>query len=161
MFKIYLFMARFLCFIGTATVSSSKFSTALPTLLLIFGNGNIMTKAHPIIKLNKSALKSALMVLKTCHSQINLHQATMTAITVMPGSIAAYSIKPWNNTQASRPRKDEKDSLADGASCPTSNATFTPKQHNGGKCNPTTPDTNKDNPSDHQRQKKPRCGEKG
>jgi hypothetical protein len=30
-----------------------------------------------------------------------------------------------------------------------------PKQRNGGKRNPTTPNTNKDNPSGHQRQKKP------
>jgi hypothetical protein len=50
-----------------------------------FGNGNIMTKACPITKLNMSALKSALTVLKTFRSQINLHQATMTAIMVMPG----------------------------------------------------------------------------
>jgi hypothetical protein len=46
----------------------------------------------------------------------------------------------------------------DGASCPTFNTTSTPKQLNGGKCDPTTPDTNKHNPSGHQRQKKPRCG---
>jgi hypothetical protein len=84
----------------------------------------------------------------------------MTAITVMPGSVAAYTIHPWNNTQASRSRKDEKNSLADGASCPPSNATFMPKQRNGGKCNPTTPDTNKDNPFGCQRQKKPCCGVK-
>jgi hypothetical protein len=56
-----------------------------------FGNGNIMTKARPIIKLNTTALKSALMVLKTFRAQINLHQATMTAIAVMPGSVAAYN----------------------------------------------------------------------
>ncbi len=94
-----------------------------------FGNGNIMTEASPITKLNTSALKSALTVLKIFHSQINLHQATMTAITVMPGSIAAYTIHPWNNnTQASGPREDEKNSLADGASRPTSNTTFTPEQ---------------------------------
>ncbi len=80
-----------------------------------FGNGNIITKACPITKLNMSSLKSALMVLKTFCSQINLHQATMTAIRVMPGSVAAYTINPWNNTQASGPRKDEKNSLADGA----------------------------------------------
>jgi hypothetical protein len=109
---------------------------------------------------NPSALKSALMVLKTFHSQINLHQATMTAITVMPGSVTAYTINPWKNTQACGPRKDEKNSLMDGASCSTSNTTFTPKQHDGGKHNPTTPDTNKDNPSGHQRQKKPHCGVK-
>jgi hypothetical protein len=47
----------------------------------IFGNGNIMPKACPITELNTSALKSALTVLKTFCSQINLHQATMTAIT--------------------------------------------------------------------------------
>jgi hypothetical protein len=54
----------------------------------------------------------------------------MTAITVIPGSVAAYNVNPWNNTQASRLRKDDMNSLADGASRPTSNATFTPKQCN-------------------------------
>jgi hypothetical protein len=122
-----------------------------------FKNGNIMTKACPITKLNTSALKSALKVLKTFCSQINLHQATMTTIT-MPGSVAAYNVNPWNNTQASGLRKVDKNSLMDGASCPTSNATFTPKQCNGGKRDPTTPDTNKENPSGRQRQKEPRCG---
>jgi hypothetical protein len=95
-----------------------------------FGNGNIMSEARPITKLNTSALKSALTVLKIFCSQINLHQATMTATTVMPGSVTTYNVNPWNNTQASGPRKDEKNSLADGASCPTSNTTSTPKQHN-------------------------------
>jgi hypothetical protein len=118
-----------------------------------FGNGKIMTKASPITELNTSALKSALMVLKTFCSQINLHQATMNAITVMPGSVSAYNVNPWNNTQASGLRKDDKNSLEDGASRPTPNATFTPKQHNGGKRNPTTPDTNKENSSRCQRQK--------
>ncbi len=88
-------------------------------------------------------------------SQINLHQATMTAITVMPGSITAYTVNSWNNTQASGPRKNEKYSLADGSSCPTSNTTSSPEHHNGGKCDPTTPNTNGDNPPGHQRQKKP------
>jgi hypothetical protein len=126
-----------------------------------FGNGNIMTEAHPITELNTSALKRALTVLKTFCSQINLHQATMTPITVMPGSVAAYNVNPWNNTQASGLRKDDKNSLADGASPPTSNATFTPKQCNGGKRNLTTaPNTNKVNPSGHQRQKKPQHGVK-
>jgi hypothetical protein len=56
-----------------------------------------------------SALKSALTVLKTFCYQINLHQATMTTITVMPGSVTtAYTVNPWNNTQASRPRKIER-----------------------------------------------------
>ena len=53
-----------------------------------FGNGNIMTKARPVTELNTSALKSALTVLKTFCSEINQHQTTMTAITVMSGSVA-------------------------------------------------------------------------
>jgi hypothetical protein len=79
----------------------------------------------------------------------------MTAITVMPGSVTAYTVNPWNNTQASGPREDEKNSPMDGASCHTSNTTFMPKQCNGGKCNPTTRNTNKEDPSGRQRQKKP------
>ncbi len=127
-----------------------------------FGNGNIITKACPITELNTTALKSALTVLKTFCTQINLHQATMTAITVMPGSVATYkNVNPGNNTQASRLRKDDKNPLVDGASChPTSNATFMPKQRNGGKHNPTTPGMNKENPSGRQRQKKPHHGVK-
>ena len=100
------------------------------------------------------------MVLKTFCSQINLHQATMTANTVMPGSVSTYNVNPWNNTQASGLRKDDKNSLAEGASGPTSNTTFMPKQRNGGKRNPTTPDTNKDNTSGCQRQKRPHRGVK-
>jgi hypothetical protein len=121
------------------------------------GNGNIMSEACLITKLNTSTLKSALTVLKMLRYQINLHQATMTTITVMPGSVTAYTINPWNNTQASGPAKKEMNPPMDDASCLTSNTTFTPKQHNGGKRNPTTPDTNKDNPSGRQRQKKPCC----
>ncbi len=127
---------------------------------MIFGDGNIMSEACPITELNTSALKSALPVLKTFCYQINLHQATMTAIMVMPGSVTAYTINLWNNTQASGPRKDERKSLMDCASHHTSNTTFTPEQCNGGKRDPTTPDKNKDNPSGHQRQKKPPCGVK-
>jgi hypothetical protein len=119
-----------------------------------------MSETRPITEFNTSALKSALMVLKTFCYQINLHQATMTAIMVMPGSVTTYIVNPWNNTQASGPRKDERNSPTDGPSCPTSNNTFMPKHHNGGKRNPATPNTNKDNPSGRQRQKKPRRGVK-
>jgi hypothetical protein len=35
-----------------------------------------------------------------------------------------------------------------------------PEQRNGGKHSPTPPNTNEDNPSGHQRQKKPCCGVK-
>jgi hypothetical protein len=84
----------------------------------------------------------------------------MTAITVMPDSVTAYTINPWNNTQASGPKTDERNSPTDGSSHPTSNTTFTPKQRNRGNWNPTTPDTNKVNPSGRQRQKKPCWGVK-
>jgi hypothetical protein len=63
-------------------------------------------------------------------------------------------------TQARGLRKDDKNSLADGAFCPTSNTTFMPEQHNGGKHDPTTPNMNKENPSSHQKQKKPHLGVK-
>jgi hypothetical protein len=62
-----------------------------------FGNSNIMTEARPITELNTSALKSALTVLNTFCSQINFHQATMTAIRVMPGSVSAYNVNPWKH----------------------------------------------------------------
>jgi hypothetical protein len=84
----------------------------------------------------------------------------MTAITVMPGSVSAYNVNPWNKIQASGLRKEDKNSLVDCASRPTPNATFTLEQHNGGKRNPTTPNTNKENPSGHQSQKKPCHGVK-
>jgi hypothetical protein len=64
------------------------------------GNGNIMSEACPMTELNTSALVCTLTVLKTFCSQINLHQATMTTITVMPGSVTAYTVIPWNNTQS-------------------------------------------------------------
>jgi hypothetical protein len=84
----------------------------------------------------------------------------MTAITVMPGSVTAYTVIPWNNNQDSKPRKDERNFPVNGASHPISNATYTPEQRDGGNCNPTTPDKNEDNPSGHHRQKKPGRGVK-
>jgi hypothetical protein len=84
----------------------------------------------------------------------------MTAITVMPGFVSAYNVNPWNDTQASRLREDDKNSFADGESCPNPNATFTPEQGNGGKRNSTTPNTNEENHSGHQKQKKPCRGVK-
>jgi hypothetical protein len=84
----------------------------------------------------------------------------MTPITVMPGSVSAYNVNPWNNTQASGLRKDDKNSLADGASRPIPNATFMHKQCNGSKRDLTTTNMNKENPSGHQRQKKPCSGVK-
>jgi hypothetical protein len=124
------------------------------------GNENIMSKTRPVTKLNTSALVCTLTVLKMFCSQINLHQATMTAIMVMPGSVTAYTISPWNSTHVCGPRKDERNSLSDGASCSNSNTNSTPKQHRGDKRDPATPDTVEDNSSGCQKQKKPCRGVK-
>jgi hypothetical protein len=58
------------------------------------GNGNIMSKSCPITELNTKALVHALTVMKIFCNQINLHQATMTPITVMPRVVAAYTLSP-------------------------------------------------------------------
>jgi hypothetical protein len=54
-----------------------------------FGNGNIMSESCPITKLNTKALVCAIKVMKTLCEQINLRQATMAPIMVIPGVIAA------------------------------------------------------------------------
>jgi hypothetical protein len=67
----------------------------------------------------------------------NLHLATMTPIMVMPGAVTAYTVSPWNNIQACRPKKDDKNSsLADGVSHSNSNANSTFEQRCRAKCNP-------------------------
>ena len=93
--------------------------------------------------------------MKAFRDQINLHQATMTPITVMPGVIAAYMVFPWNNAQACEPKKDNKSiTLADGASWSNSNATSNKEHCRGDKRDPATPDGNDENMSACQKQKK-------
>jgi hypothetical protein len=129
-------LAQCLCFIGTATVSSSKSSTVLLTFATDFGNGTIMSKACPIIELNTSTLKNALMFLKTFCYQINLHQATMTAITVIPGSVTAYTIN-----LGIIPRLADQGKMK--GIPPRMDTTFMPEQCNGGKHDPTAPNKTK------------------
>jgi hypothetical protein len=65
--------------------------------------------------------------MKAFFDQINLHQATMTPITVMPGVIVAYTVSPWNSAQTCELKKDNKCiTLADEASQYNSNATSIP-----------------------------------
>ena len=59
-----------------------------------FGNGNIMSENCLIAELNTKALVCALTVMKTFRDQNNLHQATMTPITVMLRVLAAYTVSP-------------------------------------------------------------------
>jgi hypothetical protein len=117
-----------------------------------FGNGNIMSENCLIAELNTKALVCALTVMKTFRDQNNLHQATMTPITVMPGVLTAYMVSPWNSAQACEPKKDDKHiTIADGASQSNSNATSNTEQHCGDKCDPATPDGNDENMSAHQK----------
>ncbi len=126
-----------------------------------FGNGNIMFESCPITKLNIKALIHVVTVMKTFHDQMNLYQAAMTPIMVMPGVLVDYTLSPWNSIQACKTKKDyENSSLADGASHSNSNQTSNIKEHHGDKCNPTAPDGSDEETSTHQMQKKPRCAEK-
>jgi hypothetical protein len=82
-----------------------------------FGNGKVMSESCLIAKLNTKALVCAITVMKTFCDQIKSYQATMPLITVMPWVVVAYTVSPWNNTQACGTKKDKKNStLTDGAS---------------------------------------------
>jgi hypothetical protein len=106
-----------------------------------FGNENDMFEICLIDELNTKALVCALTVMKTFRDQINLHQAMMTPITVMPKVVAAYTVSPWNNTQACGTKKAKNNSsLADGASHANSKNNPNTKQCHGDKRDPTTPD---------------------
>jgi hypothetical protein len=95
-----------------------------------FGNGNIMSESHPITKLNTKALVRVVTVMKTFCNQINLHQAKMTPITVMPRVVAAYTLSPWNSNQACGPKKEDKNtSFTDGASYSNSIANLNIEQY--------------------------------
>ncbi len=85
-------LAGCLYFNGIPAVSSSKFSIALLIFATDLGNGNAMSEKRLIAELNTKALVRALTVMKTFHDQINLHQATMTPILVMPGVITLHGI---------------------------------------------------------------------
>jgi hypothetical protein len=109
-----------------------------------------MSESHPIAELNMKALVGALTVMKAFCTHINLHQATMLPIVILPSAVTAYTVSPWNNTQSCG-------WALGGASA--SDAKSTPEQCHGDKCDPATPDTaNNNKSSSHQKQKKPKRG---
>ena len=59
-----------------------------------FRNGNIIPESRLIAELNTKALVGDLTVMKAFCTQINLHQATMLAIVISPGVVAAYTVSP-------------------------------------------------------------------
>ncbi len=119
-----------------------------------------MSKSHLITELNTKVLVHALTVIKTFHDRINLHQAMMTPITVMPRVVAAYSLSPWNSTQACGTKKDDKNtSFMNWVSPSNSIANFNNEQCHGDKRDPATPDGINEKVSTCQKQKKPCCTE--
>jgi hypothetical protein len=120
-----------------------------------------MSESYLITELNTKALVHALTVMKIFHNQINLHQAKMTPIMVMPGVVAAYTLSPWNSTQACGPKKDNKNTLfMVGASRSNLKVNFNSEQGRRDKCNPATPDSNDEKATTRQKQKKPCCAVK-
>jgi hypothetical protein len=112
-----------------------------------FGNGNIISESRPINELNTKGLVNAIMAFRAFCTHVQLNQAQMTPIVIMPSSVAAYTISAWNNTQ----------------SCPPTGrtpapATTPPYAHcSEDKRDPSTPDTSDDNkPSVRQQAKKQR-----
>jgi hypothetical protein len=68
-----------------------------------FGNGNIISESHLINDLNTKGLINAITAFRAFCTQIQLNQAQMTPIIIMPSSVAAYTINAWNNTQICPP----------------------------------------------------------
>jgi hypothetical protein len=58
-----------------------------------------MAKAHSNTELNTKGLISAITAIKAFCTQIQLNQAQMTAIIIMPSSVMAYTLSAWNNMQ--------------------------------------------------------------
>jgi len=120
-----------------------------------FGNGNIMSESCLIKDLNAKGLISAIITFKAFCTQIQLHQAQMTPIIIMPSSVT--TISAWNDKQSCPPKR--------GASG-TNNAnvksiTSPPEQRCGDKHDPTTPKTSEgSNSSGRQKAKKAEKGSK-
>jgi hypothetical protein len=82
----------------------------------------------------------------------------MSPITVMPGSVSAYTVIASNNTRVSGPGKDGSNNSSDGAlTSQKSNQGFANSNNcRGNKRDPSTPDTAEGKSSTRQRQKKAR-----
>jgi hypothetical protein len=119
-----------------------------------FNNGNIMSESRPIAELNTQALVRALTVMKTFCQQINLHQAQLIPITVMPASVSAYIANVSNNTRVSG---QGQDGSVGAAKIQKSNeGSTTSSNRRGDKRDPGTPDTDEGKSSTRQQKKKAR-----
>ena len=120
-----------------------------------FNNGNIMSENRPITELNTLALVRALTVMKTFRQQINLHQAQLIPITVMPATVAAYIA----NVSATGNARVKQDGQVAGATTPQKSSdegSSTNNSRRGDKRDPGTPDTDEGKSSTRQQKKKAR-----
>ncbi len=122
-----------------------------------FGNGNILSKARPITELNTKGLVNAITAIKAFCTQIQLNQAQMIPIIIMPSSVSAYTLSAWNNTQSCPPKDSVPATMTEKAKATTP----PPAQRCGNKRDPPTPDSSDGNkPSRHQKAKKAKKGSK-
>jgi hypothetical protein len=116
-----------------------------------------MSEARPITKLNTKGLVNAITAFKAFRTQIQLNQAQMTPIIIMPSSVTAYTLSAWNNTQSCPPKDGVPATTKENANATTP----PPAQRRGNKRDPTTPKLSDDNsPSRHQKAKKVKKGSK-
>ena len=114
-----------------------------------------MSESRSINDLNTKGLISAITAFKAFRTQIQLHQAQMTPIVIMPSSITAYTISSWNDTQICPPRGNSYS----GTKC--ANAKNISPSYDQRRRDPATPKTTDDNNSSgRQKAKKPKKGSK-
>jgi hypothetical protein len=122
-----------------------------------FGNGNILSEACPITELNTKGLVNAITAFKAFCTQIQLNQAQMIPIIIMPSSVSAYTLSAWNNTQSCPPKDGVPATMTEKAKATTP----PPAQRRGNKRVPTTPESLDDNsPPRRQTAKRAKKGSK-
>ena len=63
-----------------------------------FGNVNMVSEGPPISDLTIQPIIRAARTMKAFEDNITLHQSLDTPIPILPSSIEAYTLSPWNKT---------------------------------------------------------------
>ena len=126
-----------------------------------FGNVSVVSEGCPISDLNIQPIIRAARAMKAFEDNVTLHQSLDTPIAILPSSIEAYTLSPWNKTNIchnsantaspcddKRTGQDDYSHEARGDTASHTNA--------GDKRNPTTP-KGKAKPSQTHCQKKQHC----
>ena len=75
-----------------------KIFTHMADFATDFGNVNVVSKGCPILDLNIQPIIRAARTMKAFEDNITLHQSLDTPIPILPSSIEAYTLSPWNKT---------------------------------------------------------------